>query len=188
MRQQPPGPAPDGKPDFRVPGVKRLAPALAASFLARHGLADPCWVRTIAIPGDDEFPTLTLPGVKLRYSTERSYPVCLAAVIAGSPLLYVQFGSFDTAEHAARGPGWAIPGAYRARDDDERIRQVLGFDEGWEDAEFECMFACDGRLAGFWRAAAGRRRFGLTIPGAKSLYPVSLHDWDLESIAVFLDA
>ena len=40
---------------------------LAEDLLARHGLAEPAWARTIAIPGDELFSALVLPRGKLRY-------------------------------------------------------------------------------------------------------------------------
>jgi hypothetical protein len=168
--------------------VKLLAEPLASVLLARHGLGDPAWIHHIPVPDDDAFPVLVLPADRLRYSTDRSYPIALEPRVIARPMLVVHVASFDSAAHAAADPDWAIPAAYTPRNDDERIRQALGFDEGWEDAEPECMFACDARFAGFWRGAAERGRFGLTVAGAKSLYPVAVHAREMEPIDAFLRA
>jgi hypothetical protein len=168
--------------------LRTLARPLAAKLLARHGPADPAWARTLAIPGDEEFPALALPEGRLRYDTQRSYPISLAARAIDGPCLVVQIASFDTAEHAASHPGWAIPAATTPRTDDERIRNALGFEEGWEDAEPECLFVCDARLGAFWRAARDRRRFGLTVAGAASIYPVRLGEIELPPLDAFLAA
>jgi hypothetical protein len=160
-----------------------------ASFLSSNGMADVAWTAAVEIPDDPEFPTLRLPASRLRYSTARSYPVAFEPRLAADrPLLFVEIGSFDSAAHAASSPGWAIPAAYKPRDEHAHLIQVLGFDEGWEDAEHECIFACDAGFAAFWRAASERGRFGLTADGADALYPVRLDARLLEPIASFLAA
>ena len=168
--------------------MKKIAKRDLSSFLERNGMAEVAWTSAIEIPDDPVFPALRLPASRLRYSRARSYPVAFEPRVGDRPLLFVEIASFDTAEHAASSPGWAIPAAYTPRDEHARLMQVLGFDEGWEDAEHECMFACDARFAGFWRAASKRGRFGLTAEGADALYPVRLDPRLLEPIASFLDA
>lgn len=97
-------------------------------------------------------------------------------------MLVVQVTSYAVAS----GPGgWAIPAAYTPTTDDERIRQALGFDEGWEDAELECMFACDRTTLDFWRDAAARGRFGLTVAGATTLYPAKIGDRERDELDDF---
>ena len=148
-----------------------------------HGFAELEWTRSIPIPGDDDFPCLQLPERKLAYSTERGYPIKLEPrKVPGRdlPLLYVQLESFAIAEHADA--GWAIPSKYKPETDEERVAHELGFDEGWEDAQMECIFICDERFSVFWRAAAKRKRFGLTAPETGSLYPVELGKRELEPL------
>jgi hypothetical protein len=167
--------------------MKTLAARDLDVFLDRHGRAELAWSCRIEIPGDPEFPTLRLPPTRLRYSTERSYPFAFEARLAGGqPLLFANISSFETA--IGTPSGWAIPAAYTPRDEDQRLRQLLGFDEGWEDAEYECMFVCDARFAELWRAALERGCFGLTVAGAASLYPVRLGDREREPLAAFLAA
>jgi hypothetical protein len=101
-------------------------------------------------------------------------------------LLVVQLESFEIATH--EGAGWAIPAAYTPTNDDQRISHALEFDEGWDDATFECAFICDDRFAVFWHAAMVRGRFGLTCPDAGSLYPVQLGERECNEIAIALDA
>lgn len=155
-------------------------------LLTRHGVVDPAWLQRIAIPGDDAFPALRLPEDRLRYSIERGYPLDVAACRhAGVPLLVVQITSFEL----ARGPGgWAIPMAYTPKTDDQRIRKALGFDEGWEDAEPECMFVCDRATLAFWVDAAARGRLGLTVVGGTTLYPAHLGDRERARIEPFAAA
>ncbi len=161
--------------------VRTIARELFALVETRYGHAQPTWTRSIEIPGDDDFPVLELPIDHLRYSTERGYVVTFAArTCEGKPLLIAQVESFLTAGHDEA--QWAIPAAYTPRGDDQRISQALEFDEGWEDAEFECAFISDARFAVFWRAAVLRKRFGLTCPHIKSLYPVSLGERELEPL------
>ena len=151
--------------------------------------ADVRWTISIAIPGDDDFPTLQLPSELVTYSTQRAYPMSLAARrVDKRTVLFVQVESFDVARHETERAGWAVPMRYTPRTDDERIAQALGFDEGWEDAEPECMFACDHRFAVFWRAALARKRFGLTTTDAGSLYIVELDDRDIKPIETALRA
>ena len=130
---------------------------------------------------------LELPADQLRYSTARGYPVTFAARRCdGVALLIAQVESYDVAGHA--GANWAIPSAYTPKTDDQRISQALEFDEGWEDAQFECGFICDDRFGVFWRAALLRKRFGLTCVGASSLYPVTLGERELGPLAAALGA
>ena len=151
--------------------------------------ADLRWTISIGIPGDADFPTLQLPGELMTYSTERGYPISLAARRDNKrTLLFVQLESFDLAKHEADNPDWAIPLKYTPRTDDERIAQALGFDEGWEDAEPECVFVCDDKFAVFWRAALTRKRFGLTTTDAGSLYVVHLGDRETPAIDAALRA
>jgi hypothetical protein len=169
--------------------VKRVAPEILSLVLERHGHADLRWTLSIAIPDDDDFPTLQLPGDKLTYSTKRAYPITFTVRRADkATLLFVQLESFDIARHEAESPGWAIPMKYSPRTDDERIAQALEFDEGWEDAEPECIFVCDHRFSVFWRAAVARAKFGLTTTDAESLYVVTLGDRELESLGTALSA
>lgn len=165
----------------------KLSEDLVALIAQRHGFAELEWTRSIPIPGDRDFPVLQLPADRLRYATDRGYPVRFALGRIGKrpPLLFVHVESFDVARRAAAGADWAIPSAYTPQDDDERIVQVLGFDEGWEDAEHECLFICDSRFAIFWRAVVVRERFGLTVADTQSLYPVAL---DRDQIATLRDA
>jgi hypothetical protein len=159
--------------------VNKIASELAAMIAP----AELRWTISIAIPGDDDFPTLQLPGDLLTYSTERGYPISLAARRDGKrTLLFVQLESFDVAKRETDKPDWAIPLKYTPRTDDERIAQALGFDEGWEDAEPECMFVCDDKFAVFWRAALTRKRFGLTTTDAGSLYVVNLGERETKPI------
>ncbi len=170
-----------------LPRVKSISNPLFTLAETRYGHADLAWTRSIEIPGDDDFPVLQLPADQLRYATERGYPVTFSPrVHAGKPLLFVQVESFETATHADA--GWAIPAAYTPTTDDQRLSQALEFDEGWEDAQFECAFICDDRFAVFWRAALQRKRFGLTVPDAKSLYPVALGEREQEPLTEILAA
>ena len=99
------------------------------------------------------------------FSGARAYPVSFAT---DGDNLFVQVSSFDLKE----GPGgWAIPMAYEPADDAGRVRKLLGFDEGWEQAAFECLLVCDGAWRPFWRDVMSRKRFGLTVVGGQSLYP-----------------
>jgi len=167
--------------------VHKLSEETLALIVQRHGFAELEWTRSIPVPGDRDFPVLQLPEERLRYSTERGYPVAFALGRVGKrpPLLFVQIESFDVARRKAEGAEWAIPTAYTPQTEDERIDQVLGFDKGWEDAEPECVFVCDQRFAIFWRAVVVRERFGLTVADSQSLYPVEL---DREQIATLRDA
>ena len=169
-------------------GVKQIPPDVLSLIAETHGYAELDWTRSIPIPGDDDFPTLQLPDAKLHYATTRGYPMKLAArkVDKGSPLLFVQFESFDLAKHEADAPGWAIPTKYKPQTDEELVAHELGFDEGWEDAELECVFICDERFSVFWRAAYERKRFGLTAPETQSLYAVHLGKPELEPLAAIL--
>ena len=170
--------------------MKRIPAEILALITERHGYAELEWTRSIPIPGDPDFPTLQLPEDRLAYSTKRGYPISFAAraVANHAPVLVVQIESFDIERHATESPGWAIPTKDRPQSDDERINQVLGFDEGWEDAELECCFVCDARFAVFWRAAVERERFGLTVFGTESLYPVVLGDRELAPLRAVLAA
>ena len=165
--------------------MKSLSKELFKLIETRYGHADLMWTRSIPIPGDDDFPVLQLPTDQLRYATDRGYPVTFAPrSFDGKPLLIVQLESFAIATH--KDADWAIPGAYTPTTDDQRISQALGFDEGWEDAQFECAFVCDDKFATFWRAAFQRKRFGLTAPEAMSLYPVALGERELEPLGEIL--
>jgi hypothetical protein len=167
--------------------VKVIAPEVLNTVVDRHGYAELSWTKSVPIAGDPDFPVLELPAEKLRYATARAFPIKLAArkMANGSALLFVQFESFDIAAHAASSPEWAVPGKYTPSTEDESVDQALGFDEGWADAEPECIFICDERFAVFWRAAHERRRFGLTAPEQPSLYPVAL---DKPALAALKDA
>jgi hypothetical protein len=167
--------------------VKSIRPELLALIVETHGYADLTWTESIPIPGDPEFPVLRLPENKLAYSTERGYPIKLAPRRATGherPLLLVQVESFAIASHGDA--GWAIPSRYTPETDEEQIAHELGFDEGWEDAQVECIFVCDERFSVFWRAAHERRRFGLTGTGASSLYPVVLGDAERDPLQKIL--
>ena len=165
--------------------MKSISNQLFALAETRYGHADLTWTRSIPIPGDADFPVLQLPVDHLRYSTERGYPVAFAPrVHAGKAFLIVQIESFETAAHDAA--GWAIPGKYTPKGDDQLLSQALDFDEGWEDAQFECAFICDDRFSVFWRAAMERKRFGLTCPEVMSLYPVALGRRELEPLGAIL--
>jgi hypothetical protein len=167
--------------------LKSIAKELLTLIETRYGHAQLTWTRSIELPDDNDFPVLELPVDHLRYSTERGYPFTFAArKCEGKPLLIVQVESFATAGHDAA--EWAIPAAYTPKGDDQRISHALGFDEGWEDAEFECGFVCDAQFAVFWRAAVLRKKFGLTCPHVKSLYPVALGDRELETLQELLAA
>ena len=168
--------------------MKQIPADLLPVIVETHGYAELEWTRSIAIPGDADFPTLQLPENKLEYSVKRGYPIKLEPrrVANRSPLLFVQIESFDIEQHAADSPGWAIPSRYKPETDEERIAHELGFDEGWEDAKVECMFICDERFSVFWRAALTRKRFGLTAFGTESLYPMTLGDRELEPIKQIL--
>lgn len=148
--------------------------------------ADLRWTISIAIPGDDDFPTMQLPADLLTYSKDRAYPMSVAVRReAKRTLLFVQFESFEL---SAGGGGWAIPLKYTPRTDDERIAQALDFDEGWENAEPECVFVCDDKFSVFWRAALKRKRFGLTTTDAGSLYVVALTAREIKPIDAALGA
>jgi hypothetical protein len=169
--------------------VKSISTELLALLASTHGYADLAWTRSIPIPGDDDFPCLELPEAKLAYATTRGYPIKFAVrkLPHGSgALLVVQLESFEVATHDAA--GWAIPTKYKPETDEERIAHELGFDEGWEDAQRECIFLCDSRFDVFWRAAVLRRRFGLTATGSLSLYPVTLGKRELGPLADALKA
>jgi len=168
--------------------VKQIPADLLALIVETHGYAELDWTRSIPIPGDDDFPTFQLPTEKLDYATTKGYPIKLAArsVANRSPLLFVQIESFDIERHNTESPGWAIPSKYTPQTDEERIAHELGFDEGWEDAEMECIFICDERFSVFWRAAYQRKRFGLTTFGTESLYPMTLDKRELEPLAAIL--
>jgi hypothetical protein len=168
--------------------VKQIPPDLLTLIVETHGYAELEWTRSIPIPDDDDFPTLQLPTEKLEYATTRGYPISFAArkVANRSPLLFVQIESFDIEKHAADAPGWAIPAKYKPQTDEERIAHELGFDEGWEDAEVECIFICDERFSVFWRAAYERKRFGLTAAETQSLYPMNLGKRELDELNAIL--
>jgi hypothetical protein len=167
--------------------VKPIPAELLSAIVDKHGYAELAWTRSVPLPDDPDFPVLELPAEKLRYSTARAFPIKLAArkMSNDSVLLFVQFESFDIAARKDAKPEWATPGKYTPSTDDERIDQELGFDEGWADAEPECMFICDERFAVFWRAVQSRKRFGLTAPEQGSLYPVVL---DKPALAALKDA
>src|SRR4051812_28745198 len=112
--------------------VKLVPEDLLAGIVDRHGYAELAWTKSVPIAGDADFPVLELPESKLRYATERGFPMKLAARrrTNGSALLFVQLESFAIATHAkAR---WATPGRYTPGNEDERIDKELGFDEGWD--------------------------------------------------------
>jgi hypothetical protein len=158
----------------------RLSPADLDLIVRTHGRADPAWITRLAIPGDDTFPTLVLPADKLAFSGKRAFPVAFET--DGAHLL-VQISSFDLAE----GPGgWAIPMAYEPKDDAQRVRKLLGFDEGWEDATPECLLVCDAAWRPFWRDVMARKRFGLTVVDGESLYPNKIGDREAKPLAAYL--
>ena len=141
------------------------------------------WVVRLAIPGDDAFPVLRLPTEHLRFAKERGYVLSFAVARRfGAVELLVDVSSFDLDE----GPGdWAIPCAYTPTTDTQRLRQALGFDEGWELADLECVLACDASTSEFWRAALERGRLGLTASGAGTLFPVRIGPRDREPLEAF---
>jgi hypothetical protein len=77
---------------------------------------------------------------------------------------------------------------YKPKDDGERVRRLLGFDEGWENATFECLLVCDGAWRPFWRDALERKRFGLTVVDGESLYPNKIGERESEPLAAFVGA
>jgi hypothetical protein len=165
--------------------VKQIAPEMLRLIAETHGYASLEWTRSIPIPGDDDFPVLQLPEKKLEYSTTRGYPIKFAPRRHGdSFLLLLQVESFELEGHDKA--GWAIPGKYTPDTDEERIAHDLGFDEGWEDAQMECIFICDQRFSVFWRAVYERKRFGLTVFGTESLYPVTLEKRELGPLSKIL--
>lgn len=165
--------------------MKTIEPALLKLIAETHGYASLEWTRSIPIPGDDDFPVFQLPEEKLEYSTSRGYPIKLEPRRHESSfLLFVQIESFEIAGHDQA--GWAIPSKYTPETDEERIAKELGFDEGWEDAQQECIFICDQRFSVFWRAAYERKRFGLTAFGTESLYPVKLDKRELAPLSKIL--
>lgn len=167
--------------------MKVIPAEVLHTVVDKHGYAELSWTRSVPLPDDPDFPVLELPPEKLRYATTRAFPIKLAArkMANGSALLIAQLESFDIAAHAAATPQWATPGKYTPGTDDEAVDHELGFDEGWADAEPECIFICDERFAVFWRAAHARKRFGLTAPEQPSLYPVAL---DKPALAAIKDA
>lgn len=170
--------------------MKTIPSDLLALIADSHGYAQLEWTRSIPIPDDADFPVFDLPEHKLAYSTARGYPIKLEPRRVdgrAQPLLLVQIESFDLEEHRTQSPGWAIPARYTPETDEERIAHELGFDEGWEDARVECIFICDERFAVFWRAAYQRERFGLTTPGAGSLYPVALGEREFVALRTILE-
>jgi len=145
-----------------------------------HGHADPAWTRRFEIPGDAEFPALVLPADNVVFSGERGYPVSFAT---DGDHLFVQVSSFDLKD----GPGgWAIPMAYQPKDDSARVRKLLGFDEGWEGAAFECLLVCDVAWRPFWRDVLERKRFGLTVVGGQTLYPNKIGERETAPLAAFV--
>ena len=160
----------------------RLEPGDLELVIGLHGRADPACTRTFQIPGDAAFPALLLPQDGIAFSPARAYPVSFETDGAH---LFVQVSSFDLAE----GPGgWAIPSAYEPADDAQRVRQLLGFDEGWENAAPECLLVCDGAWRPFWRDVLSRKRFGLTVVGGQSLYPNKIGEREAEPLRTFLDS
>jgi hypothetical protein len=158
----------------------RLSPADLELVVRTHGRADLAWTRRFEIPGDAEFPALVLPADRIAFSPERAYPVSLAT---DGDHLFAQVSSFDLKE----GPGgWAIPMAYEAKDDAQRVRKLLGFDEGWEDAAPECLLVCDAAWRPFWRDVMQRKRFGLTVVGGQSLYPNKIGDRESAPLATYV--
>jgi len=158
----------------------RLSPDELALIARTHGSADPAWTRRFEIPGDAEFPALVLPADGVAFSAQRAYPVSFETDGAH---LFVQVSSFDLKE----GPGgWAIPTAYEPSDDAQRVRQLLGFDEGWENAAFERLLVCDAAWRPFWRDVLGRKRFGITVVGGESLYPNKIGERESKPLAAFL--
>jgi hypothetical protein len=160
----------------------RLAKRSFDLVLRVHGWADPAWGSRREIPGDTDFPVLALPSDRIRFVEERAYP---ASFQTDGSRLYVQVASYELSE----GPGgWAIPAAYRAKDDAQRIRKALGFDEGWENASPEFLLVCDDRWRPFWRSAFQRRVFGVTVDGAATIYPNGIGDIEAEPLEEFLAA
>jgi hypothetical protein len=167
--------------------VKSLSREMYAIVRTRFGDAELDWTRSVPLPDDDDFPVLQLPADQLRYATERGYPITFAArMYEGRPLLIVQLESFPIADHADA--AWAVPAFYVPKTDDQKISSALEFDEGWDDAIFECAFVCDASFAVFWRAAFQRRRLGLTAPGMLSLYAIELGERELEPLREILAA
>ena len=157
-----------------------LSPAEVDLIVLTHGRADPAWTRRFEIPGDDAFPALVLPADRVAFAGARGYPVSFATDGAH---LFVQVSSFDL----AAGPGgWAIPTAYEPADDAQRVRKLLGFDEGWEQADPECLLVCDAAWRPFWREVLERTRFGLTVVGGESLYPNKIGQREAEPLEAFL--
>jgi hypothetical protein len=153
--------------------VKQIPPELLRLIAETHGYADLEWTRSVPIPGDDDFPVLQLPETKLEYATSRGFPIKLEPRRHEDRfLLFVQIESFEIEGHDKA--AWAEPAKYKPETDEERIAHELGFDAGWDDAAMECIFICDQRFSVFWRAARKRERFGLTVFGTESLYPVQL--------------
>ena len=158
----------------------RLSPANLELVIHTHGRADPTWTRRFEIPGDAAFPALVLPADKVAFSRARAYPVSFET---DGEHLFAQIASFDLEE----GPGgWAIPAAYEPKDDGQRVRKLLGFDEGWENATYECLLVCDGAWRPFWRDVLERNRFGLTVVGGESLYPNKIGERESKPLAAFL--
>jgi hypothetical protein len=158
----------------------RLSPADLELVIATHGRADPAWTRRFEIPGDDAFPALVLPADKLVFSGTRAFPLSFET---DGDHLFAAISSFDLKE----GPGgWAIPLAYEPKDDAQRVRKLLGFDEGWEQAAPECLLVCDADWRPFWREVFGRKRFGITVVGGESLYPNKIGDREARPLTLFL--
>jgi hypothetical protein len=158
----------------------RLSPDEVDLIIRTHGRADPACARRFEIPGDAEFPALVLPADSVMFTGARAYPISFET---DGVHLFVQVASFDLKE----GPGgWAIPTAYEPKDDAQRVRKLLGFDEGWENAAHECLLVCDAAWHPFWMDVLARRRFGLTVVGAQSLYPNKIGDREAAPLTAFL--
>jgi hypothetical protein len=165
--------------------VKQIAPEMLRLIAETHGYASLEWTRSVPIPDDDDFPVLQVPEEKLEYSMARGYPISFEPRRVGDRfLLFVQIESFEIAGHETA--AWAVPTKYTPDTDEERIANELGFDEGWDDARMECIFVCDQRFSVFWRAAYKRERFGLTVFGTESLYPVTLGKRELGPLSKIL--
>ena len=130
-----------------------------------------------------EIPCLRLPEGMIRFNSKLGFWPHLKVLSdeLANRWLVLQLSSFEL----AHGPGrdWAIPLAYEPADEDQAIRQQLGFDEGWEESEPETLLLFDEQWRDFFADVAQKGILGLTVEGAETSYPLRFQTWQLQELS-----
>lgn len=147
----------------------------------RYGACSSQWAQRLEIAGKP-VPLLSLPAEQLEFNSQLGFWPHLKILTDGlnQRWFVLQLASFEL----ANGPGhdWAIPFAYEPRDEDEAIRQELGFDEGWEESRYEHPLLFDQSWTDFFAGIVHAEMLALTVEGAGSCYPVRFQSWQLQEL------